>query len=879
MPETAVLSKAENQHQEALRLFTEGKYEQAAGLLAESIKSRESSELWNDWATAKLMCNQAGHSEQGYRRALELDPSNGRAAGNLGILLASKSRYDEAIPLLTQGVSRSTGPEREQLRQVLHLCQTKIYSPSDAMELSAQRTDAASRPPEMPPTQAGTPTPRIAQPSPSDSITQMAHVIQLQSQAVVELEKRMRTLESRALARVAGSSAQASSHPPQPAGPAHAHVAPPMQSKAGIVDLNLPYLLTLKDGRPELALCNERIVEIPFVHRHLPYPFQGKILDVGSRESQISFELSSLGFDIWALDFREAYVRFPGVNHLRADIRSTSFENHFFEVVIALSTLEHIGLMAYGDADFDAEGDFRALEEIHRVLKPGGKLLLTVPFGVRGKAKTYRVYDHAALVAWLAGCGFEIETENYWRQNGMKWQPVSWQEAEKTNSLTQGAKGVACIVARRGAAEIAHRLPNTRASRQATLPPAHRPLASPSSPPALPGANIARGAVSAAPGKPQPQPQPGVLFRGLIYGGSGYGEENWTEALGLADHRIPVQLLPIGDAADDKGLLPKSSRERLKSLEGQLVDMPKSVIYQACPAGGWDMDLSGRWRVGRTMFETDRLPLGCRERCNAMDEVWLPSRFNMETFAASGVDERKLRLMPPGIDMRAFQPATDPLPIPMKREFNFLSVFDWQLRKGYDALLLAYLREFKADEDVALILKITQANTTAGRLEDEITFFIDRQAGLPLQKAPPVILIKQFIPQDQMTRLYAAADCFVLPTRGEGYGRPYLEALACELPVIATRWSGQTDFLTEQNSYLIESKLTPVPASVDLELFLGHQWAEPDIDHLRQLMREAFSHHAEAKQKAICGRKDLLRNYDWNVLIPRWVSEFERLLN
>lgn len=864
MPETAVLSKAENQHQEALRLFTEGKYEQAAGLLAESIKSRESSELWNDWATAKLMCNQADHSEQGYRRSLELDPRSNRAAGNLGVLLASKGRVAEALPLLEQGVNGSAGSEREQLLQVLRLCRAK-----DSPQLAPQ--------------------PPVTQPAQTDPITQMASVINLQSQAIAGLAKRLSALESSIPTMPAARPALAGQAP----SPARNFAAPQPQSPflntAGVIDLNLPYLYSVKDGRPVLALCNERIVEVPFVHRHLPYPFQGRVLDVGSRESQMSFELSSLGFETWALDIREVRAPFPGVNHLRADIRSTPFENKSFDVVIALSTLEHIGLAAYGNADYDEEGDIHALEEIHRVLKPEKKLLLTVPFGIRGKAHAYRVYDHDALLDWLARCGFEIEMEDYWFQRGMAWFPADWPKAEKVDSLAHGAKAVACIVARRGSAEI-QRGAQKRQVSQSDIGSKQSGHSSGEAGQAhhirqqkqIGQTEIAasQGAANAAPRDlPHAQPQPGVFFRGLIYGGSGYGEENWMEALGLADHQIPVQLLPVGDSFDGKRLLPDPSRQKLKVLQRQLVDLPKSVIYQALPAGSWDLDLSGLCRVGRTMFETDRIPLGFRERCNAMDEVWLPSQFNMETFAASGVDERKLRLVPPGIDLEVFHPGAVPLSIPRKRGFNFLSVFDWQLRKGYDALLLAYVSEFKADEDVALILKVSQANDMAGNLEDEINFFVERQARVPLQKAPPIILMKQFIPQNEMARLYAAADCFVLPTRGEGYGRPYLEALACELPVIATNWSGQTDFLNAQNSYLIESKLASVPGNVDLELFMGHRWAEPEQEHLRQLMREACSRCEEAKQKAIRGRQELLRDYAWSVVVPRWVNEFQRLLN
>jgi glycosyltransferase involved in cell wall biosynthesis len=376
-----------------------------------------------------------------------------------------------------------------------------------------------------------------------------------------------------------------------------------------------------------------------------------------------------------------------------------------------------------------------------------------------------------------------------------------------------------------------------------------------------------------------PDPQPGIFFRGTVYGGSGYAEENWRAALALAEHQIPVQLVPTYETSDSGRLIPAQSRQLLAALQEQLVDLARSVVYNAATPDTWELAMFGRRRVGRTMFETDRVPHLFVERCNAMDEVWLPSRFNMETFAASGVKEEKLRLVPGGVDVRVFRPGVQPLPVAKKRRFNFLSVFDWQRRKGYDALLKAYLREFKADDDVALILKVTVMNGTTSDLDAEINFFIEREAGTPLEKAPPVILIKGSIPQEKIASLYAAADCFVLPSRGEGYCRPYLEALACELPVIATNWGGQRDFLNSRNSYLIETNVVPVGDDVDAETYRGHRWCEPNVGHLRELMREVYSHPDQARRKAKQGREDVLRRYDWNVVIPRWVQEFRRLLD
>ncbi len=370
----------------------------------------------------------------------------------------------------------------------------------------------------------------------------------------------------------------------------------------------------------------------------------------------------------------------------------------------------------------------------------------------------------------------------------------------------------------------------------------------------------------------------GVLFQGLVYGGSGYAEEAWMIALGLANHGIPTQLAPVGLHEDAGEILPSGARRSLSRLEHERVDLANSVLYQTMMAYLWNLDVYARFRIGRTMFETDRIPDGWAERCNAMDEVWLPSEFNRDTFASAGVDPHKIRVVHAGLDAQAFRPGLQPLDIPHRRGFSFLSVFDLQARKGTDLLLKAYLREFKPDEDVTLVLKISQNTGMLLDAEAQLTYFIEKEVGLTLEKSPPVILLKGFLSQANMASLYAATDAFVLPTHGEGYGRPFLEALACELPVIATRWSGQLDFLNDENSYLIDIEGL-VPASTDVESFAGHLWAEPSVEHLRQLMREVYAHREEARQRARRGRQQMLEHWDWSVALPRWINEFCRLLN
>ena len=99
---------------------------------------------------------------------------------------------------------------------------------------------------------------------------------------------------------------------------------------------------------------------------------------------------------------------------------------------------------------------------------------------------------------------------------------------------------------------------------------------------------------------------------------------------------------------------------------------------------------------------------------------------------------------------------------------------------------------------------------------------------------PSYKVLSEDIPLQALPQLYKAADCFVLPTRGEGWGRPHVEAMAMGLPVIATNWSGSTAFLHENVSFPLPiDRLEMVSAeglgSLDAD---GHRWAEPSLTSL-----------------------------------------------
>jgi len=191
-------------------------------------------------------------------------------------------------------------------------------------------------------------------------------------------------------------------------------------------------------------VVNERIVENPLIFRNLNLK-RGKILDVGCFGSRLCIELASLGMEVYGIDNTQEYlIEHPNFKFCKGDICNTGFPNEFFDRIIAVSSIEHIGIGFYGDLKH-IEGDKKALREIFRILKTSGKLLLTCPFGKDCITSWYRVYDRDSLTELLRD--FRIEKMEFFVSKGGNWFPATEEEAEKIGSSVNDVKSIVFAVA------------------------------------------------------------------------------------------------------------------------------------------------------------------------------------------------------------------------------------------------------------------------------------------------------------------------------------------------------------------------------------------------------------------------------------------------
>ncbi|HEX4521683.1 MAG TPA: glycosyltransferase family 4 protein [Gaiellaceae bacterium] len=359
-----------------------------------------------------------------------------------------------------------------------------------------------------------------------------------------------------------------------------------------------------------------------------------------------------------------------------------------------------------------------------------------------------------------------------------------------------------------------------------------------------------------------------VVWFGALREPSGYADEARTYLLALENEGYQAVGREPGWVRDIAGM-PAHHRAVVDLALRRPIPEQYVAVQHVVPHPS-QSNAIGVPNVLRTMFETDGLPSVFKSRLMDVDEIWVPAEFNVETFARGGIPAGRLKVLPETIDFALFDPAvTDPWPIEGARGFTFLTNFDFTDRKGWDILLDAWALAFEPDDDVSLVLKVVSLH---GASADGIRLRIEQH--LAGRETAPIVLLAELLPSAEIPRLYAAADAYVMASHGEGWGRPYMEAMAMGIPTIGSRWSGNLEFMNDGNSWLVDGSLADIPeaAQVHTSLYGGQRWFDPDVEALAAAMREVRAGGADVEQRAASARTGLTENFGPEPVVAKLVE-------
>ena len=369
---------------------------------------------------------------------------------------------------------------------------------------------------------------------------------------------------------------------------------------------------------------------------------------------------------------------------------------------------------------------------------------------------------------------------------------------------------------------------------------------------------------------------------------SGYGAHARDLVTSLIEHDkydIKIMDVPWGEC-------PRNALDENNSVDKKIIDcilpqpqmerQPDVYVDIRIPN---EFETWGKVNIGITAgIETTAVSNKWIEGCNKMDLIIVPSEHSKIGFTQAIYEqvqnlpdgsqqkvgevklEKPMKVLFEGADEDIYKPienASLDLVDDIKEDFCFLHVGQWtqgnygEDRKDIAKLVKVFYESFaNKKEQPALFLKTNGATYSIMDREECLRKINEIKSKFPSDwKLPNVYLLHGSLSVDGINKLYnhPKVKAFVSLTHGEGFGRPLLEASMVGLPVIASGWSGQMDFLSQTDSMLLGGELKQVPKSMVWKdiIIKESQWFNVNETQAYKAMNHCFSNYGEVKEKAL----------------------------
>ena len=360
---------------------------------------------------------------------------------------------------------------------------------------------------------------------------------------------------------------------------------------------------------------------------------------------------------------------------------------------------------------------------------------------------------------------------------------------------------------------------------------------------------------------------------------SGYGARARDFVQSIIDtDKYDVKILSQRWGGTRFGYLKDHNNQSLSSrVITQLTAQPDIWVQITVPN---EFQKVGKYNIGVTAgIETTLCDPSWIQGCNNMDlvivsaqhakKVFEESKFNMQdsqTGQITGTVElqTKVEVLFEGADIEKYTPLALPVKLDLNdidEQFCFLTIGHWlpgvlgEDRKNIGYTIKAFLETFKNKKNApGLILKVQAGSGTSIMDREEVLNRIDTIRKTVKGKLPNIYLVHGEMSDADVNELYnhGKVKAMISLTKGEGFGRPLLEFSLVNKPIIASAWSGHTDFLDPQFTKQIGGTLDNVHPSavIDKMILAESQWFRPDEAQTGQALRDVFDNYKTYKELA-----------------------------
>jgi glycosyltransferase involved in cell wall biosynthesis len=377
----------------------------------------------------------------------------------------------------------------------------------------------------------------------------------------------------------------------------------------------------------------------------------------------------------------------------------------------------------------------------------------------------------------------------------------------------------------------------------------------------------------ASPGNPFVGPErvrgeaSGINILGYVHAELGIGESARLCAAAATSADLPISLVDF-----EGGCSSRTGDERWSEHVASDNPYPVNVIHvnaDQLPVAyshfGRDF-FRDRYNIGVWHWELPSFPDEWVPSFSLLHEIWAPTRFILES-----VGEKSpipVVLMPHAI---CFDRPTDASRVHFglpADDFLFLTMYDmhsFQPRKNPEAVVEAFRLAFPDPTGVGLVVKVMNAELCPAEF-GELKQRLSHAAGFHL--------IDETLSRQDVYRLESVCDSFVSLHRSEGFGLGLAESMYLGKPVIGTAWSGNADFMSEENSCPVQYSLCQIEEDVG-PYKKGQYWAEADREHAADFMRRLVSDSAFRTRIAAAGLHTIETQHSPEVIGQRYRRRLE----